>query len=75
MLRAVDVAAKPRLSAACPQCGQPAVLDPSNSWRPFCTERCKLLDLGEWFAGRYTIPADPDADITLDDGAPDERLQ
>jgi endogenous inhibitor of DNA gyrase (YacG/DUF329 family) len=44
-------------SAPCPRCGQPATLESSNAFRPFCTERCKLLDLGDWFAGRYSIPA------------------
>nr|MBV6629235.1 DNA gyrase inhibitor YacG [Oceanococcus sp. HetDA_MAG_MS8] len=34
--------------APCPQCGQMAVLEPSNRWRPFCTRRCKLIDFGEW---------------------------
>ncbi|MFT4045489.1 MAG: DNA gyrase inhibitor YacG [Solimonas sp.] len=52
---------------SCPQCGQSVRLDESNPWRPFCSERCKLLDLGEWFSGRYGIlsddqtpPGDPD---------------
>jgi len=28
-------------------------------WRPFCGERCKLADLGRWFAGDYRIPGTP----------------
>ncbi|MBI2384228.1 MAG: DNA gyrase inhibitor YacG [Gammaproteobacteria bacterium] len=44
--------------APCPRCGQPARLDESNPWRPFCCRRCKLIDLGDWVAGRYGIPAD-----------------
>ena len=43
-------------TAPCPQCGQPSVLEPSNPWRPFCSERCKFVDLDGWFTGRYTIP-------------------
>ena len=27
-------------------------------WRPFCTERCKLLDLRNWIDGRYSVPGD-----------------
>jgi len=27
-------------------------------WRPFCSERCKLLDLGRWIDGGYRVPAD-----------------
>jgi len=32
--------------------------DAGARWRPFCSERCKLMDLGQWFTGRYSIPAD-----------------
>ncbi|HUP90773.1 MAG TPA: DNA gyrase inhibitor YacG [Solimonas sp.] len=42
----------------CVQCRQPLDLSPANPWRPFCSERCKLLDLGAWFEGRRAIPAD-----------------
>lgn len=51
--------------AACPQCGKPSQLESSNPWRPFCTERCKMIDLGAWFEDRYAIPAEdqsPDSD-------------
>ncbi|MGB0220591.1 MAG: DNA gyrase inhibitor YacG [Sinimarinibacterium flocculans] len=50
--------------AACPQCGKSARLDANNAWRPFCSERCKLVDLGAWFSGERSIPADeePPAD-------------
>jgi endogenous inhibitor of DNA gyrase (YacG/DUF329 family) len=27
-------------------------------FRPFCSERCKLVDLGNWLGGRYRIPAE-----------------
>jgi endogenous inhibitor of DNA gyrase (YacG/DUF329 family) len=46
----------------CPQCGQPLAAGADARWRPFCSERCKLADLGQWFAGRYAIPAQDDAD-------------
>jgi endogenous inhibitor of DNA gyrase (YacG/DUF329 family) len=29
------------------------------AWRPFCSERCKLLDLARWVDGAYRIPAEP----------------
>ena len=41
----------------CPRCGQPALFGPDNKWRPFCSERCKLIDLGRWLDGRYQVPA------------------
>lgn len=47
----------PRIGA-CPQCRKSSSLEPGNAWRPFCSERCKLLDLGEWISGRYGIPVE-----------------
>jgi len=55
----------------CPRCGQPALFAPQNRWRPFCSERCKLIDLGDWASERYRVAAEdkppedaekPDAD-------------
>jgi len=40
----------------CPRCGQAAEFSPDNKFRPFCSERCKLIDLGDWAEGRYAIP-------------------
>ena len=37
----------------CVHCRQHTV-DPV--WRPFCSERCKLLDLRNWVDGRYRVP-------------------
>jgi len=52
------MSAAPRI-ARCPHCGSSTRLDAANRWRPFCSERCKLLDLGEWFSGRRAIPGEP----------------
>jgi endogenous inhibitor of DNA gyrase (YacG/DUF329 family) len=30
-----------------------------HQWRPFCSERCKLLDLAAWADGTYHVPGDP----------------
>ena len=54
---------KRRRAARCPQCGKTA----DNRFRPFCSERCKLIDLGAWASESYRVPvaedpADPDAD-------------
>jgi uncharacterized protein len=53
-------------AGCCPQCGTPVEPGPGNAWRPFCSERCKLADLGHWFAGRYAIPADDDSELPAD---------
>jgi hypothetical protein len=46
--------------ARCPNCGQPAGAGRDNPWRPFCSERCRLIDLGEWLGGGRSIPAGAD---------------
>lgn len=32
----------------CPTCGKPVEWSPEQRWRPFCSERCRLIDLGAW---------------------------
>lgn len=49
----------------CPRCGTLAAYCADNPWRPFCSERCRLIDLGDWAAERYRVPESdkpPDAD-------------
>jgi hypothetical protein len=51
----------------CPQCGTPIQWTPDQVWRPFCSERCKLIDLGDWAAENHRIPdKSPNIDIDLD---------
>lgn len=40
----------------CPRCATYTVYSTENSFRPFCSERCKLMDLGAWASGEYSIP-------------------
>ena len=40
-------------SRACPICGKPA----AERFRPFCSGRCKDVDLNRWLSGVYAIPA------------------
>lgn len=42
----------------CPQCKEPLTWDKNNPFRPFCTERCKMLDLGDWASEKNSIPAE-----------------
>ncbi len=39
----------------CPICKKKTTFE-ENSWRPFCSERCKLIDLGKWVTEEYRIP-------------------
>ena len=42
-------------SVKCPTCGKPVPWDPDSRWRPFCSERCRLIDLGEWMEEGHRI--------------------
>ena len=44
---------------ACPTCNAPVVWSPESRWRPFCSERCRLIDLGEWLEEEKRIPGEP----------------
>ena len=52
-------------TVSCPHCGKKAAFSPKNQWRPFCSERCRMIDLGKWAAEDYRVkteenPADDD---------------
>lgn len=42
----------------CPRCGRETEYD-GNEFRPFCSERCKLIDFGAWTDEEYGIAAEP----------------
>ena len=50
--------------ATCPVCRKPAAARALNPAFPFCSERCKLVDLGAWASESYRVPAEdpPDDD-------------
>ena len=58
----------------CPTCRKTfdVTLKEDAPYRPFCSHRCKMVDLGRWFDGTYTIsePASPEE---LDQAAPDNE--
>lgn len=43
------------IMAQCPQCKESTNVNTNNPHRPFCSERCKLIDLGNWASGSYAI--------------------
>ena len=49
----------------CPRCGEPSHWE-DNAYRPFCSERCKLIDLGAWANEDYRLPTQdsPQSDIS-----------
>lgn len=56
----------------CPSCRREVRWE-GNPWRPFCSERCRTLDLGAWAAEKYRIPADETTDPlpSDDEGEPE----
>ncbi len=58
----------------CPRCGALAPYAPENRWRPFCSERCRVIDLGNWAAEAYRVPVAPrESPEPPPDAGPDER--
>ena len=55
----------------CPQCGRLTFYSLENPSRPFCTPRCKLIDLGQWADESFKIPSnvhvDLDSELKLDE--------
>ena len=55
----------------CPICGKEVAPRSSNKSFPFCTARCKSIDLGKWLSEDYRVPATPDEAGEGDEGEPD----
>lgn len=46
------------MKVKCPKC-QKLVEYEGNEFRPFCSKRCKIIDLGDWADQKYSVPLDP----------------
>ena len=44
----------------CPRCGISVAWTSANRYRPFCSERCKMIDLGAWANEEYRVAAEED---------------
>ena len=59
---------EPARIVQCPTCSVPVKWTPKNPYRPFCSERCRLIDFGDWATEAHRIPGDPDhQDINSED--------
>jgi uncharacterized protein len=47
------------MALSCPICGKPAASPGPSSPFPFCSPRCRLVDLGKWLGEEYRVPAEP----------------
>jgi endogenous inhibitor of DNA gyrase (YacG/DUF329 family) len=66
-----NAAVKPRL-VRCPACGGESVYAARNPFRPFCSQRCKNLDLGAWASEGFRVPDETPPD---DQSFGDPKLQ
>lgn len=55
----------------CPECGRPSPWSPDNPYRPFCSARCKQIDLGAWASESYRVPVVERDDDSLAETPPD----
>ena len=51
----------------CPTCRKPVQWSPVNKHRPFCSERCRLIDFGDWADESYRIPGEKFDDVLSED--------
>lgn len=57
----------------CPRCKKEVIWN-DNKWRPFCSERCKMIDLGTWAKEDYRISEETDRVTILDNSTNDDEL-
>ena len=55
------------MTVSCPTCQRPVEWSPASPDRPFCSERCKLIDLGAWASEKHVIPGE-EIPVVHDDG-------
>ncbi|HEX5476720.1 MAG TPA: DNA gyrase inhibitor YacG [Burkholderiales bacterium] len=56
----------------CPRCGTRTPYGPQNRWRPFCSERCRMIDLGDWACERYSVPGEEPGTDDAGNGTEDD---
>ena len=56
-----------QLKVKCPHCGLLTFYTSDNAFRPFCSERCQIIDLGAWASEAYKIPASASSDSLSSD--------
>ncbi|MBO2550788.1 DNA gyrase inhibitor YacG [Shewanella algae] len=53
------------ITVKCPTCQKEVEWAPKSKFKPFCSERCKLIDLGDWASEKHAIPVKPEFDEQL----------
>jgi len=57
----------------CPICKTPVDSSPQNRYRPFCSERCRMVDLGTWAGEGYRVPGKQTEDREHPDDDPNRK--
>jgi len=55
------------IMVTCPTCKKPVPWVAEQHYKPFCSQRCKLIDLGDWATEAHKIPGEPAHTITESD--------
>jgi endogenous inhibitor of DNA gyrase (YacG/DUF329 family) len=61
------------MKVSCPQCGKETDYVLSNAFRPFCSERCKTIDLGDWADEKFKIPLEHESPSTASEDDPENE--
>lgn len=62
---------EPARIVTCPQCSKRMQYSLSNSSRPFCSERCRLIDFGAWVSEEHRIAGKHEADEVMSGDLPE----
>ena len=57
-------------TVSCPRCGAPVQWGAESPFRPFCSERCKMIDLGAWASEEYRVAVKGDDDTNPEPAEP-----
>ncbi len=60
-------------TVSCPSCQRPVEWSEASPFRPFCSDRCKLIDLGAWIAEKHVIPGEEISSTANEDDGSGER--
>lgn len=69
----MDAPRSPPRTVSCPRCGTAVAWVAENRYRPFCSERCKMVDLGAWANEEYRVAAVEQEDEVEDSAESGEK--
>lgn len=59
----------------CPRCKKKTKYSKENVYRPFCSERCKVIDLGDWASENFRIPVSKNSEDQMNETEDTSDLQ